>query len=99
LIGIEITPKELENLYNKGMNKEQALELLKHLILQLRDNSKTIQADPKLMHDWIAKFKHVEISIKELGPEDNRWLESEYSKFFQKEVRPFSTSTNPANRI
>ena len=79
------------------MNKEQALELLKHLILRLRDNSKTIQADPKLMHDWVAKFKHVEVFIKELGPEDNRWLESEYSKFFQKEVRPFTKNIKVPN--
>ena len=79
------------------MNKEQALELLKHLILRLRDNSKTIQADPKLMQDWVAKFKHVEVSIKELGPEDNRWLESEYSKFFQKEVRPFTKNIKVPN--
>lgn len=75
------------------MDKQQALELLKHLILQLRDNSKSIQSNSQLMHDWIAKFKHVEAFIKELNPEDHKWLESEYSKFFQKEVHPFSLST------
>jgi hypothetical protein len=71
------------------MNKEEALELLKHLILQLRDHSKEIQDNPKLMQDWVAKSKYLENAIKSLNTCDSNWINDEYGRFFKKEIQPY----------
>lgn len=71
------------------MNKEETLELLKHLVLQLRDSSKEIQSDPRLMQDWVAKAKHLDNIIKSLNSCDASFVQDQYGKFFKAEIQPF----------
>ena len=77
------------------MNKEEILDLLKHLILQLRDHSKELQADPKLMRDWIAKNNHLQASIKSLNSCDANWINDQYGKFHQQEIQPYVAKLDP----
>lgn len=70
------------------MTKEEALELLKHLVLQLRDHSKELQANPDLMKDWVAKSNHCQNSIKSLNSLDTVWVDREYKEWFKKEIQP-----------
>ena len=70
------------------MNKEEALDLLQHLILQLRDN-KQLQSDSRLMQDWIAKQTHLTNSIALFNPDDIAWLDTNYALWFNKEIKPF----------
>lgn len=78
------------------MNKEESLELLKHLILQLRDHSKEIQSDTRMMLDWSAKAKAVEASLKSLNSCDANWVNDNYSVFFKKEIQPLVSKIDPA---
>lgn len=77
------------------MNKEEVLDLLKHLILQLRDHSKEIQADPKLMKDWVAKSDHLAKSMKALSSCDSLYIADEYGKWWTKEIKPYIAKLDP----
>jgi len=77
------------------MDKQEILDLLKHLILQLRDHSKDIQKDPRLMQDFIAKAKHLENILQSLNSCDALYIEDEYGKFFKKEVQPYVSKIDP----
>lgn len=78
------------------MTKEESLELLKHLVLQLRDHSKKIQADPRMMLDWSAKAKFLKASLKSLNSCDANWVNDNYLVFFKKEIQPFVSKIDPA---
>ena len=73
------------------MNKEQTLDILKHLVLQLRDNSKEIQANPNLTKDWVAKSKMVQDQLKSMNSCDALWFNEEYGKWHKKEIEPYAS--------
>jgi hypothetical protein len=77
------------------MNKNEVLDLLKHLILQLRDHSKELQGDPKLMRDWIAKNNHLQDSIKSLNSCDAVYINDEYAKWYKQEIQPYASKLDP----
>ena len=77
------------------MNKEETLDFLKHLVLQLRDHSKEIQSDPRLMKDWAAKSKSLENTLKSLNSCDANWVNDKYGGFFKKEIQPYIAKLNP----
>ena len=70
------------------MNKEESLELMKHLILQLRDNEKALRENPRLMQDWVAKQEHLKSEIDKLNSCDAVWLNDQYMAWFKKEIEP-----------
>lgn len=70
------------------MNKEEALELMKHLILQLRDDAKALKEDARLMQDWVAKQKHLNSEISKMNSCDASWLNDQYLAWFNKEMKP-----------
>ena len=75
------------------MTKEQCLEFMKWLILQLKDNGHKLKDDPMLMADWVAKQKHLETSVKTLNSCDALWLEDNYGAFYKQVIK----SNIPAN--
>lgn len=70
------------------MTKEESLELMKWLILQLRDNGQKLKDDPMLMADWVAKQKHLETSVKALNSCDALWINDNYGVWYKKEIEP-----------
>ena len=56
------------------MSKEEILELLKTQILMLRDHQ--------------VKHKMIQENIQKLNSCDALWLQDEYGKWFEKEIRP-----------
>jgi hypothetical protein len=78
------------------MNKEELLDLLKHLILQLRDHSKELQSDPRLMKDWVAKSKHLQNSLGLLNSCDALWVSENYGKWHKQEIQPYISKLDPA---
>ena len=82
-------------LYNSLMNKVEALDLLKHLILQLRDDSPRLQSDPNLMKDWAVKSQIVQKELSALNSCDSDWVGTEYSKFFKQEISPYISKIDP----
>jgi hypothetical protein len=77
------------------MNKEEALDLLKHLILQLRDHSKELQSDPRLMQDWAAKNNHLQSLLKSLNSCDTLWINDSYAIFHKQEIQPYVSKLDP----
>lgn len=77
--------------YNILMSKEEIIDLIKHLILQLRDNEKALKENPRLMQDWIAKQKHLDESIKQLNSCDASWVNDNYIVWFNKEIAPHTS--------
>ncbi len=69
------------------MNKEDCFELLKWLIIEFRDKSKTYDTNPRLKQDWIAKQQYVQNNIKQLNEKDTQWMEAQYKEFHEKEVK------------
>jgi len=70
------------------MTKEEVLELLKHLILILRDQKEKLN-DARLMADWVAKYKHLCKEHEKLSSCDILWVGDEYDKWYKKEIKPF----------
>ena len=69
------------------MQKEEILELLKQLILDLKNKPNDFK-DARKKLDWGAKAKHVIESVKSLNEQDTKWLEQNYNTWFKINVNP-----------
>lgn len=71
------------------MNKETCLELLKSLVLQLRDNSDELKTNFQLQKDFVVKYQLLNQHIKSLNSCESDWLNDQYGEFFKKEIEPY----------
>jgi len=70
------------------MNKEAILASLKELILGLKNNPERFRSDPDYVRSWESKQLEINLSIKKLNSCDASWLNDEYGKWFNKELKP-----------
>ena len=70
------------------MTKEETFELLKWVILQLRDNSDKLRDDPAFSRDWLAKQNYLKSCVNALSDDDKQWMDSQYSVWHKKEILP-----------
>jgi len=70
------------------MTKEECFELMKWLILQVRDNGENLKSDEMLKADWVAKQKHLDSAIKTLNSCDALWLNDVFGLWHRKEIEP-----------
>ena len=73
------------------MSKEEILELLKHLVLQIRDNGEKLQ-DERFKADWNTKNSLLSEAIKSLNSCDCNWVNDEYGEWHRKEIVPIIKS-------
>ena len=71
------------------MTKEEIFELMKVLILELRDHGEELKTDERKRMDFTAKSSYVESEVAKLNSCDANWLNDEYGKWHSKEVKPF----------
>lgn len=71
------------------MNKVEILELMKWLILELRDHDKELKTDPRRQADWRGKSAYMQSEVAKLNSCDLNWLNDEYGKWERKEVKPY----------
>ena len=72
------------------MNRDDILSMLKAQILTLRDRSKELQSNPRLMQDWIAKTEMIQKEVNKLNSCDTLYLDAEYAKWYNKEIKPYA---------
>ena len=70
------------------MNKQEVLHSLKELIIDIRDNAEVIRKNEKFSSDWAMKRQKTEAGLSGLSERDNKWVTSEYAKFFKEEIEP-----------
>lgn len=68
------------------MSKEEVLELLKYLVLQIRDNGDKLKNDERFIADWRAKNSLLSEAIKSLNSCDCNWVNDEYGEWHRKEM-------------
>jgi hypothetical protein len=78
------------------MNKEQILQTLKELITQLKNNSKAFIDDENILQEWQKKQQEVGIAVKKLNSCDALWLNDEYAKWFNSEIKPNLPDIDPS---
>ena len=71
------------------MSKEEILELMKWLILELRDHETELKTDTGRRADWTGKSAYMQSEVAKLNSCDLNWLNDEYGKWASKEVKPF----------
>lgn len=77
------------------MEKEQILKILKDLIISLKKDDKKIKEDELYRKEWQRRQQEVGIAIKKLNPADKQWLDIEYSKWFNTDIKPLINNVNP----
>ena len=71
------------------MTKEEIFELMKELILELRDHGEKLKKDERKRIDHTAKSSYIQTEVAKLNSCDANWLNDEYGKWYKKEVKPF----------
>jgi len=71
-----------------SITKEQTFELLKDTIITLKDKGKELRSSTELHNKWREQKNRVEAAIKECKEEDMKWMEQEYSKWFEICIKP-----------
>jgi hypothetical protein len=74
------------------MTKEEILELMKWLILELRDHEEELKTDTRRRADWTGKSAYMQSEVAKLNSCDLNWLNDEYGKWASKEVTPYNIS-------
>jgi hypothetical protein len=70
------------------MSKEEVLELLKHLVLQVIDNGEKLKSDERFKADWKVKNSILDNAIKSLNSCDCNWVNDKYGEWHRKEIVP-----------
>jgi hypothetical protein len=71
------------------MTKEEIFELMKVLILELRNHEEELKTDGRKRMDYTAKSAYIESEVAKLNSCDANWLNDEFGKWHSKEVKPF----------
>lgn len=77
------------------MTKEEVFELMKEVVLAIKDDSDKMKTDRSYMTSWLDKNKELDAAIKELNSCDMLWLDDSYGPWFDENIRPnLRTSDN-----
>ena len=61
--------------------KEQALEMMKSLVLALKNQGEEMQENPELVQRWQEKSNELGEIVKTFSIEEKEWFEAEYEKW------------------
>ena len=70
------------------MTKEEALELMKEVILIIKNDTDKLMTDRSYMLSWLENNKKLDAVVKELSSCDMLWIDEQYGPWFKENIEP-----------
>lgn len=74
------------------MTRDEILNGMKDLILDLRDNKEVLQKDKERQSQWKERMEEVTVACNNLNSCDALWLTDEYGKWHKEHIKPYADS-------
>lgn len=70
------------------MTKEKVFELMKELVLSVKDDNDKLISDRGYITAWLDKNKELDIALKQLDSCEMTWLDEQYGPWFEENIKP-----------